>query len=221
MKVEAVLFDLFDTLILLESDEAYYIPSLRKLYDFLTKHGMNFSFEDFQRVYFEVRDKFYSESRNLEEPHFNVRVSETLKKLGFELDALDPIVKGATTAFAEEFVQYATLDGQALHVLRKLHKKYKLGLVSNFAIPEYGWKLLEKFGLKQFFDTVVISGEVNKRKPSPEIFQRALKSLNVVASKAVFVGDMLDLDVIGPKKRRYEDYSYHEKTHKKYRCQAR
>jgi putative hydrolase of the HAD superfamily len=199
MKVEAVLFDLFDTLVLLESDEAYYRPSLRKLYDFLVKHGINVSFEDFERVYFEVRDKFYFESRNLEEPHFNVRVSETLKRLGFELDVLDPIVKGATTAFAEEFVQYATLDAQAQNVLRKLHEKYKLGLVSNFAIPEYGWKLLEKFGLKQFFDVVIISGEVNKRKPSPEIFQRALKSLNVVASKTVFVGDMLDLDVIGPK----------------------
>jgi len=58
---------------------------------------------------------------------------------------------------------------------------------------------LDKFGLRQFFDVVVISGEVNRRKPSPEIFERALKTLNVKASRAVFVGDMLDLDVMGPK----------------------
>jgi HAD superfamily hydrolase (TIGR01549 family) len=199
MKVEAVLFDLFDTLILLESNEAYYRPSLTKLHEFLVKNGINVSFEDFQRVYFEVRDKFYSESRNLEEPHFNVRVSETLKRLGYKLDASDPIVKGATTAFAEEFVRYATLDTEAPNVLRKLHEKYKLGLVSNFAIPEYGWKLLDKFSLKQFFDVIIISGEVNRRKPSPEIFEKALKSLSVEASRAVFVGDMLDLDVMGPK----------------------
>jgi HAD superfamily hydrolase (TIGR01549 family) len=199
MKVEAVLFDLFDTLILLKSSEAYYSPSLKKLHGFLVKNGINVSFEDFERVYFEVRDEFYSESRNLEEPHFNVRVSETLKRLGYKLDASDSIVKGATTAFAEEFVHYATLDAEALNVLRKLHEKYKLGLVSNFAIPEYGWKLLDKFSLKQFFDAVIISGEVNRRKPSPEIFEKALKSLNVEASKAVFVGDMLDLDVMGPK----------------------
>jgi putative hydrolase of the HAD superfamily len=199
MKVEAVLFDLFDTLILLESGEAYYRPSLKKLHEFLVKNGINVSFEDFERVYFEIRDKFYSESRNLEEPHFNVRVSETLKRLGYELDASDPIIKDATTAFAEEFMHYATLDSEALNVLRKLHEKYKLGLVSNFAIPEYGWKLLDKFSLKQFFDAVIISGEINKRKPSPEIFEKALKSLNVEASKALFVGDTLDLDVMGPK----------------------
>lgn len=102
-------------------------------------------------------------------------------------------------AFAEEFTRYVSLDEQALDVLRRLHGKSKIGLVSNFAIPEYGWKLLEKFGLKEFFDAVIISGEVNQRKPSPEIFERALKALEVEASRAVFVGDMLDLDVIGPK----------------------
>jgi len=54
MQVEAVLFDLFDTLLLLEKPEAYYPPSLRRLYDFLVKNGINVSFEDFKRVYFEV-----------------------------------------------------------------------------------------------------------------------------------------------------------------------
>jgi len=201
MEVEAVLFDLFDTLLLLESQDAYYEPSLRKLYEFLVKNGVNVPFEDFSRVYFEVRDEFYSESRkSLEEPHFNVRVSQTLNRFDYDFDVSDQVVVGATMAFADEFMRYVSLDEDALDVLEKLHGKYKLGLVSNFAIPECGWKLLDKFGLKRFFDVVVISGEVNQRKPSSEIFQRALKALGVKASRAVFVGDMLDLDVMGPKK---------------------
>jgi len=201
MQVEAVLFDLFDTLLLLESQEAYYPPSLRKLHDFLVKNGVNVPFEDFSKVYFEVRNKFYSESReSLEEPHFNVRVSQTLQRFGYNFDVSDQVIVGATMAFADEFMHYVSLDKDALDVLEKLHRKYKLGLISNFAIPECGWKLLDKFGLERFFDVAVISGEINQRKPSPEIFQRALKALGVKASKAVFVGDMLDLDVIGPKK---------------------
>jgi len=201
MQVEAVLFDLFDTLLLLEKPEAYYPPSLRRLYDFLVKNGINVSFEDFNRVYFEVRDKFYSESReSLEEPHFNLRVSQTLQRLGYNFDVSDSVIVGATMAFADQFMRYVSLDTDALDVLQKLHGKYKLGLVSNFAIPECGWKLLEKFGLKRFFDVVIISGEINRRKPSAEIFERALKTLGVKASRAVFVGDMLDLDVMGPKK---------------------
>ena len=196
-----MLFDLFDTLLLLESQETYYPPSLRKLHEFLVENGVNVPFEDFSRVYFEVRDKFYSESReSLEEPHFNVRVSQTLHRFGYDFDVSDPVVVGATMAFAEEFMRYVSLDKDALDVLEKLHGKYKLGLISNFAIPECGWKLLDKFGLKRFFDVAVISGEINQRKPSPEIFQRALKALGVKASMAIFVGDMLDLDVMGPKK---------------------
>ena len=196
-----MLFDLFDTLLLLESQEAYYLPSLRKLSGFLVENGVNVPFEDFGKVYFEVRDKFYSESReSLEEPHFNVRVSQTLHRFGYDFDVSDPVVVGATMAFADEFMRYVSLDKDALDVLEKLHGKYKLGLISNFAIPECGWKLLDKFGLKRFFDVAMISGEINQRKPSPGIFQRALKALGVKASMAVFVGDMLDLDVMGPKK---------------------
>lgn len=200
MQVEAVLFDLFDTLLLLESDGVFYPPSLRKLHEFLVKNNVNVPFEDFKRVYFEVRERLYSETQeSLEEPHFNVRVSQTLQKLGYNFNEADPIVVGATMAFADEIVRYVHLDKDAIDVLQKLHGRYKLGLVSNFGIPECGWKLLEKFGLKKFFDAVIISGEINRRKPSPEIFERSLKILGVEASEAVFVGDTFNLDVVGPK----------------------
>jgi putative hydrolase of the HAD superfamily len=201
MKVEAVLFDLFDTLLLLGSSEVYYTPSLRKLHEFLVKKGVNASFEDFNRVYFEIRDKFYSESReSLEEPHFKVRLVQTLNRLGYTFDVSDPVVTDATAVFSSEFMHYASPDADAVGVLQKLHGKYKLGLISNAFIPETVRKLLEKFSLKQFFDVILISGEINRRKPSPEIFERALQALGVKASRTVFVGDMLDLDVMGPKK---------------------
>jgi putative hydrolase of the HAD superfamily len=200
MQIEAVLFDLFDTLLLLEGNEVYYEPSLKKMHEFLVKNGIKVNFDDFSHTYFEVRDKFYSESRDtLEEPHFNVRVSQTLRKLGYNFSVTDPIVVRATMTFADEFMRYVSLDEDAPDVLSKLHGKYKLGLVSNFGIPECGRALLDIFGLSKFFDFIVISGEVNQRKPSPRIFKNALQTLGVDASKAVFVGDMLDLDIMGPK----------------------
>lgn len=200
MRVKAVLFDLFDTLLMLEDDEVYYEPSLRKMHEFLKAKGVKASFEDFSRVYFEVRDSIYSETRKtFDEPHFNVRIMQTLQRLGYDFDASDPVVTGATMVFADEFMRYVSVDDDALCVLRELKKKYKLGLISNFGIPECGHKLLENFGLRKFFDMIIISAEVNQRKPSPEIFKKALLGLNVDASEAVFVGDMLELDVKGPK----------------------
>ena len=200
MRVKAVLFDLFDTLLMLESSKDFYTPCLKKLHEFLTNNGVSVSFEDFRLVYFEVRDRLYAEvEESLEEPHFNVRVSWTLRRLGYNFDVSHPIVVGATDAFAEEFVRYVRLDDDASNILRKLRRKYKLGLVSNFAIPKCVWRLLDKFGLGEFFDVVLVSAEVNRRKPSPEIFERALKALGVDASEAVFVGDTPSLDVKGSK----------------------
>jgi HAD superfamily hydrolase (TIGR01549 family) len=201
MQVEAVFFDLFDTLLLLEPGEVYYESCLMKLYESLVNNGINVTFEDFSRAYFEVRDKYYSESRqSLEEPHFNVRVVQTLQKLGFNLSTSNPIVSQATEAFAKEFMHHVSIDPDAYSVLQKLHGKYKLGLISNFGIPECGRQLLDRFGLSKFFDITLISGEINVRKPSPKIFERALNALSVRASRTVFIGDMLDLDIIGPKK---------------------
>lgn len=200
MPVKAVLFDLFDTLLLLESDEVYYERCMRKMHEFLVENGVPVQFDDFIHVYFEVRDRFYSESRKtLNEPHFNVRVSQVLKKLGYDHGVADPIVAGATKAFAEEFTRYIRLDSNTVNVLQKLRGRYKLGLVSNFSIPECGRDLLERFGPREYFDVIVISGEINQRKPSPEIFQKALQSLCVTPSETVFVGDTPDLDVKGPK----------------------
>jgi len=62
MRVKAVLFDLFDTLLLIESSEAFYTPPLMKLHEFLVKNGINVAFEEFKRAYFEVRERLYAEA---------------------------------------------------------------------------------------------------------------------------------------------------------------
>ena len=94
-------------------------------------------------------------------------------------------------------MRYVKLDNETMPLLSALHGRYKLGIVSNFAIPEAVWLLLDKLNLRSFFKAVVISGEVNRRKPSREIFERALSILNLKASEAVFVGDTLTADVKG------------------------
>lgn len=119
MQVDAVLFDLFNTLVLLKNDDAFYLPSLKKLHKFLAKNNVNVSFEDFKRVYFEVRDKLYSDAeKKLEEPHFNVRISKTLQRFGHDFGVSHPIVVGATEAFCNEFMRYMYLDKDAFQFCR-------------------------------------------------------------------------------------------------------
>ena len=198
MQVQGVLFDLFNTLIMLENDDVFYMPSLRKSYDCLVKNKINVPFEEFVRAYFEVRDKLYEEtSQTLEDPHFNIRISRTLLSLGYNLDASHPTIAGAGEAFCKEFLKYTRPDEDALFVLQQLKGKFKLGIVSNLSIPECVPELLKKFNLGRYFDVVVISGAINKRKPSPEIFKKALETLDLKPHEAVFVGDTPGIDIKG------------------------
>jgi len=200
MPIQAVLFDMFDTLVLIEKSHMFYNPSLKRAHKFLVKNGVKVRFTDFRNAYITARDALYVKAdANLEEPHFNARISNALKLLGFNFDVASGIVTGTTKAFYEGFMEYVRIDEHAVEVLRKLQGKYKLGIVSNFAIPECVVKLLETQDIASFFDVVVVSGAVNKRKPSPEIFQQALEKLGVAASETVFVGDTVDADVKGAK----------------------
>jgi putative hydrolase of the HAD superfamily len=200
MPIKAILFDMFDTLMLIEKNHEFYSPSLIRMYNYLHKNGIDIPFDKFNEVYIKVRDALFVEADlNWEEPHFNVRVSQTLKNLGYDYDVTSPIVTAATNEFCEEFMKYVRIDQNAKTMLEKLHGKYKLGIVSNFAIPECVLKLLKADGLDGLFNAIVVSGAVNKRKPSPEIFKGALKMLDVSASETVFVGDTIDADVEGPK----------------------
>ncbi|MDR0373875.1 MAG: HAD family hydrolase [Nitrososphaerota archaeon] len=200
LPVKAVLFDMFDTLMLIERDHEFYPPAVQRMYHYLNKMGINVSFKEFEATYSAERKQLYAEADlNWEEPHFNVRVSGTLKRLGYNYPTTSPVVSTATNEFCEEFMKYVRIDPHTKPVLKTLQGTYRLGIVSNFAIPECVYKLLKVSGIDSAFDVVIVSGAVNKRKPSPEIFQSALKMLAVSASETVFVGDTIDADIEGAK----------------------
>jgi HAD superfamily hydrolase (TIGR01662 family) len=199
-KIKAVLFDMFDTLALIERNHAFYRPTLRAAYKFSAANGVAVRFGAFEKAYVEARDALYTVAdANWEEPHFNVRIAGALKLLGYDYDVSSSLVAGMTNAFCERFMDFVRLDENAVAALEMLCGEYRLGIVSNFAIPECVHRLLKRHGLNKFFDVVIVSGAVNRRKPHPEIFQKALKALGVSAEEAVFVGDTVDADVEGAK----------------------
>jgi putative hydrolase of the HAD superfamily len=90
---------------------------------------------------------------------------------------------GGWSLFPETRETLGTLKGQGL----------KLGIISNFDSRIYG--VLDALGIRSFFDSVTISSEAGYAKPQPEIFQAAVRSLDVPAWRALFVGDSLADDV--------------------------
>lgn len=200
MQIKAVLFDMFDTLMIIEKDHAFYSPAVKGMHAYLVQNGVQVTFSVFRDAYIKARDDIYEAAdTNMEEPHFNVRVENALKYLGFTKEAQTSLVQGATDAFCREFMNYVRIDDDAEEVLRQLHCDYRLGIVSNFAIPECVSRVLKNHGLDQMFETIIVSATVNKRKPHPLIFQHALRTLRLNAVEAAFVGDTVDADVKGAK----------------------
>jgi FMN phosphatase YigB (HAD superfamily) len=187
MPIKAVLFDMFDTLMMIQKDHEFYQPSIRRMHRYLCSQGVDVPFEKFEETYIHERDKLFAEADlKFEEPHFNVRVAATLTALGYNFDVKSSVVAEATGEFCEEFMKYVKIDVDAEAALKELKKTYRLGMVSNFAIPECVLKLLKAAGIEKLFDVIVISGAVNRRKPHEEIFKSALKLMSLSPAEAVF-----------------------------------
>ena len=60
-------------------------------------------------------------------------------------------------------------------LLRSLRKRHRLAVVSNFDYTPTAWHVLEREGVADLFETVVVSDEVGWRKPKPVIFELALE----------------------------------------------
>ena len=83
----------------------------------------------------------------------------------------------------------------AIPVLRALHEKYKIGIISNQA-PGIAERLYH-FGLLDLIDSVASSSELRVAKPDPRLFLLALAQAGCMPADAVMIGDRLDND-IGP-----------------------
>ena len=94
---------------------------------------------------------------------------------------------------------YYTLGASTHALLESLRGRgLKLALVSNTASPEWLLRpVLERQGLVERLDAIVLSSEVGKRKPHPAIFERALAEVQAEPGEALFVGDRLVADVAG------------------------
>ena len=49
MRIKAVLFDMFDTLMMIEKNHEFYSPSLMRMYRYLNKKGIDVSFDKFNK----------------------------------------------------------------------------------------------------------------------------------------------------------------------------
>ncbi|MEA2626548.1 MAG: putative hydrolase of the superfamily [Candidatus Binatota bacterium] len=206
-RFEAVVFDLFDTLVrwrpeslpLIElggrevrSTLPLLLPALR---DGL---GDGFDLDAFVAVYHEVMEEIVeTRRRDAVEITCEERFHRALQRLtpvpadpaavAAELTRRHMAAVRAVTAAPPEYVE----------VVRRIQPFYRLGLLSNFDDSRTGREILDDTGIADLFETVVISADVALRKPHPDIFGIVLDRLGLAADRVLFVGDTPLEDVAG------------------------
>ena len=96
----------------------------------------------------------------------------------------------------ENFWRYTVLYDGVKELLRELRKEYRVGIVTN-GHAEGQRQKLDRMGLYEEVDEVLISGAVGIHKPDPALFKLMAEKLRVQPEECVFVGDVFFTDIIG------------------------
>ncbi len=117
---------------------------------------------------------------------------EALEETDLDADAVE--LSERWTALRSRYPLYPDAD----ELLSSLYGKYKLGIVTN-GIAALQRKKWHGSGLETWFEAVAISGEVAIGKPEKGIFDWVANELDVPLEHCVMVGDNAERDVQGGK----------------------
>lgn len=185
----AVLFDLYGTLVDIKTNEED-AALWQRLADWLAANLSRYvSSDQLHRDYFQLVEH---EARIHGE---GFALSKALHKLlGKEVS------EEQVRLFANEFRQLSTqslkLREYTIPLLTRLRtEQFRLALVSNTEALFSNYDI-DRVGLREFFDAIVLSSEIGVAKPDPEILEEALRSISVTPREAVFVGDTVETDAV-------------------------
>jgi putative hydrolase of the HAD superfamily len=125
--------------------------------------------------------------------------------MGFRRSLFDSILREQELpdddgALAEEFSRarrkHQRLMPDAKETLARLKAAFKIGLLTN-GVPDMQREKLAASGLAPFFDAVAVSGEHLFGKPKLEIFHILLRELGTPPEAAMMVGNSLVRDIAG------------------------
>ncbi len=197
--IKAVIFDLGNTLVKFTGDpEEINRKGVELMHKVFSLESIHIDFDKLFETWTRNRISAFKEAdRTMKE----ITADETLDKTLIELNIKDlpeELKKRAVDAFFTPEIEKYILMDDAIDTLEYLKKQgKKLGLISNATCHRFVVRLMNKFGIDEYFDEVMTSAGEGIRKPHPEIFRRMLNRLGLESSESLMVGDMLDYDVAG------------------------
>ncbi|MFN3535142.1 MAG: HAD family hydrolase [Desulfatiglandales bacterium] len=194
--LKAIGFDLFNTLMVVHPNALN--VALGRLVDTLLRTGLSLPPERFLEVHNQCAVSHIKEAKATgRETHNRIWISEALKAFNYHLDPHGEIIGEAVESYFSAFYELSSVIPGTHLILGELKNRYKLALVSNFTHYPACIRILERLGLRYYFDFLLISGEFGFRKPHPSVFDMMVHNLGVRREEVIFVGDDPESDVKG------------------------
>lgn len=197
--ISAVFFDLGNTLIYFDSTwEQVMQEANGELVRSLRSAGYDVDAEAFPAA-FEERINSYYTRQDTEFMEYTTEyvLRSLLTEAGFTdtpTERLKPVI-AAMHAITQAHWHAEADAHPTLETLRS--HGYRLGLISNAGDALDVQALVDRAGLRRYFEQILISAEVGRRKPHPQIFQLGLAHFGVPPERAAMIGDTLGADILG------------------------
>ena len=196
LTANGVFFDLFGTLLLYGNMQQAWLDWLFKFHSLLNQHGLKMSRKDFASSCNGFFTRQAPGKENDELTVYELRIRELCNRLNLTVRPNE--IKTIASDTVAIWQNQISLAPNAISVLKEMKESKVVGLITNFDHPPHIYRLIEEIGLAHLFEVVVISGEVELKKPDPGIFHIALEKTGLKPHETVYVGDTNE-DVEGAK----------------------
>ena len=116
---------------------------------------------------------------------------------GTPLSQLEPMAAELMLAWQERKGHTVPKPGAGETIRALRQRGYRLGVISNTMSTLDIPGSLESFGWKEYFEVVILSADIQVRKPSPGPFLEAARRLNLAPALCAYVGNRLSKDIVG------------------------
>jgi putative hydrolase of the HAD superfamily len=200
MKLKAIFFDLDNTLCNWSHGwESAREHGSRAAFQVLQTRFPRIGFAEWHEAFNEVTEEiayFWQQPIQQGVSVGRERSRRVLTRLGIDVE--EAFIDSLTQAFYEAVLEQLRIYPDADKALRVLRPSFTLGIITN-GPGDIQRAKVERLGLPQRVDHVLISGELGIAKPDPKIFQMALELAEAEPEGFLFVGDSLETDIVGAK----------------------
>ncbi len=192
----AVLFDYGHTLVDIRWQESTQVDGERIFLEALPAPGV--PLEEFHEETVTLLREAEAAVVDHVEVDYPALVRRALARFGVTPEAADLAAAMRAQILSWNSVRHVHPDAyELLDALRA--RGLRIGYVSNtYDPPEILREVIRDEGMEERADAIVLSSELGFRKPSPRIYQAALREVDAPAAATLFVGDRVLEDVVGP-----------------------